>query len=432
MMVDNRSSVLRFNIAEKVRLVEQAASIHALEEIELIPEVEVNIRGEHAVLKGYLLLTGAYSGIVDRQRRQGSSTMEHRIPVEITLPVSRISREDNILVEIENFDVDVLDPRTIFVTGSLTLSGVNTSNPAADTADHEEGSDEMVFVDTADADDMDGSDERVTVAVGTNSDEEVAEGREQELPSTSFAVEGSATTDVDVSGGEAVSAAAARSETAGADDAVEADGPSGAVAGASHPSGGAAGASRSARALAAEASASTEDTVGATAAADGAPQEASPAQGAVEAAEPKPAQLRVAFGSKKGGGEDAPINLASALSRRASVPGGDDDGGDAEAAEEPAEAAVDPQDARGGGFLDWARMLRRGEELPNRSTKVRIGLVQSDDTLDRLSERFGVNPKELALLNRLAPDEELRAGQVLYLPDTAPKQDADKRGRKAN
>ena len=39
------------------------------------------------------------------------------IPVEITVPLNRVSSLDDIAVEIENFDVDLLSKRSLNITG---------------------------------------------------------------------------------------------------------------------------------------------------------------------------------------------------------------------------------------------------------------------------------------------------------------------------
>jgi stage VI sporulation protein D len=67
-------------------------------------------------------LSGVYRSQNDSENSQ---TLEHWIPVEITLPMNRISRLDDISIEIDNFDVDLLSARTLNITGVLSLRGIS-------------------------------------------------------------------------------------------------------------------------------------------------------------------------------------------------------------------------------------------------------------------------------------------------------------------
>ncbi|TCM97690.1 stage VI sporulation protein D [Paenibacillus sp. BK033] len=117
----DQSKGLRFDLYERIHLPDEVAAIDELEEIELTPRIQVIEQGDHAVLKGQLLLNGVYRGQSDGGSLQ---TLEHWIPVEITLPLNRVSRLDDISVEIDNFDVDLLSARTLNVTGVLSLRGI--------------------------------------------------------------------------------------------------------------------------------------------------------------------------------------------------------------------------------------------------------------------------------------------------------------------
>ena len=100
---------LRFDIYERVHLQENLAAIQELNEVELLPHIQVITLDDQAILKGNLLLTGNYFS------EEGGSprTLEHLIPVEITLPLNRIHRVEDIQVEIENFDIDLLSARSL-------------------------------------------------------------------------------------------------------------------------------------------------------------------------------------------------------------------------------------------------------------------------------------------------------------------------------
>ncbi|CAI6082328.1 LysM peptidoglycan-binding domain-containing protein [Cohnella sp. JJ-181] len=114
---------LRFDIYERVQLSSEALSIGALEEIELSPHIEALEQEDSVLLRGYLLLSGTYLAAGEAE---ATGTLEHRIPVEISLPQSRVRQLEELDVEIDHFDVDLLSERTLNVTGVLGLRGVQT------------------------------------------------------------------------------------------------------------------------------------------------------------------------------------------------------------------------------------------------------------------------------------------------------------------
>nr|WP_244316077.1 LysM peptidoglycan-binding domain-containing protein [Paenibacillus brasilensis] len=114
---------LRFDIYERIHLTEEAAGIAELEEIELLPRIQVVTHGDHAALRGHLLLEGVY-----RTPEEVTNELRHMIPVEITIPLNRVGRLEDISVEIENFDVDLLSLRSLNITGVLSLHGVESSH----------------------------------------------------------------------------------------------------------------------------------------------------------------------------------------------------------------------------------------------------------------------------------------------------------------
>ena len=130
---------LRFDIYERVHLQENLAAIQELNEVELLPHIQVITLDDQAILKGNLLLTGNYLS------EEGGSprTLEHLIPVEITLPLNRIHRVEDIQVDIENFDIDLLSARSLNVTGVLSLQGVEMVSSPQESWQEEE---EVTFV----------------------------------------------------------------------------------------------------------------------------------------------------------------------------------------------------------------------------------------------------------------------------------------------
>lgn len=112
---------LRFDIYERVHLPDDVAAIGELDEIELVPHMQALTEEDQVLLKGHLLLSGIYRS---PSGEDGVSQLEHWIPVEISLPPSRVERVEDLAVEIDNFDVDLLSIRSLNVTGVISLQGL--------------------------------------------------------------------------------------------------------------------------------------------------------------------------------------------------------------------------------------------------------------------------------------------------------------------
>ncbi|AOZ91924.1 hypothetical protein LPB68_06620 [Paenibacillus crassostreae] len=121
--VFDQSYGLRFDIYERIQLSEDVAGIAELEEIELLPHISVISQEDQATLRGHLLLSGLYRSEGEEAETQ---QIEHFIPVEITVPLNRVTSLDEIAVEIENFDVDLLSKRSLNITGVLSLRGIES------------------------------------------------------------------------------------------------------------------------------------------------------------------------------------------------------------------------------------------------------------------------------------------------------------------
>lgn len=109
----------RFDIYERIHFPEDRPAIGELEQIELLPFVRGVPGQEQSHLKGYLQLTAVYAPRENGERQ----TFSHRIPVEISLPARAEGKDEDVEVNIEQFDVDLVSSRSLNVTGVLSLSG---------------------------------------------------------------------------------------------------------------------------------------------------------------------------------------------------------------------------------------------------------------------------------------------------------------------
>ncbi|MBP1156599.1 MULTISPECIES: LysM peptidoglycan-binding domain-containing protein [unclassified Paenibacillus] len=344
---------LRFDIYERVHLSEGVLGIKELEGVELIPHIQVLPQGEQAVLRGNLLLTGTY---VDELERT-DQTLQHLIPVEITLPMNRVQRVEDIAVEIENFDVDLLSARSLNVTGVLSLGGVeNVSSSESD--QWRETEEEVVFV------------------------HEVPE-RRSEIQEESSSLSESA--------GEEIP----RSEQAPAEVLPQEK---------------------------AEPSSQQEPTAPPSEPAKKEEKESEPeASGAVKEEEPaaeaaanttEKKEMKVGLGSKKttDAAESAaePIyksfGLASLLKH-----------GSSKSDTRPPEDGQSTAQKLPSEKVEWKNLLLSANREQQEFKKLRMCIVQKEETLETIAKRYDLNPREIALYNRLG-EGELMEGQIVYIP----------------
>lgn len=362
-----QQSGLRFDIYERVHLSEGVAGIKELEGVELVPHIQVLPDGDQALLRGNLLLSGTYVDEQDAANR----TLEHLIPVEITLPMNRVHRMEDIAVEIENFDVELLSTRSLNITGVLSLNGLEAiSSFAGDSWQQVE--EEVVFV---------------------------HENREQQLPEeVTFAVE-SDFQPKDPWASPALAYAAANplpdSETAEPNFTEERHeawtaAESGSLA--------AVKASEQAADEAANESEEAEET--------SVDIEASISQAEVPetvAAEEKK-EMKIAFGKKNEDASPKPVGLTSLLHNAVS----------SKVETRPEEAEPAPENDKS-DKLEWKRLLSGPNHEQKEFKRLRLCIVQKEETLETIAKRYDLNPREIALFNRLG-ENDLSEGQIVYIP----------------
>ena len=418
--MSEQQSGLRFDIYERVHLADTVA-IQELDGVELIPEIRVSVEGEQAVIRGNLRLKGEYVGQSNDGTRS-PQTFEHTIPVEITLPMSRIRSIDQISVEIDNFDIDLLSARSLNVTGVLSLHGIDMEQRMQDPWQ------EMVFVHEPEKADEQQPNEEPAIEAQAEAEQELTELPElPEVPKEQEAQAVSAQPEEPPDCGpfreeeKQQAAAASASNTASTEvqtekrkrdelpehamDDFEAldedsfDAPEEVPASAPvfAPSLG-------------------EDAETADLAEDDAEQASGTGSEAdkVQAA-PDKGEMKIAFGSKKDG-DEGPADLKTFLGKSPFRGSASGSAGSAPARNE-AEAKQDsaPSDQNDHtDAVEWKKLFLSANES-HQFKKVRLCIVHKDDTLESIAEKYGKKPQELRLYNGLN-DQEITEGQVLYIP----------------
>nr|WP_233168122.1 LysM peptidoglycan-binding domain-containing protein [Paenibacillus roseus] len=78
--------------------------------------------------------------------------------------------------------------------------------------------------------------------------------------------------------------------------------------------------------------------------------------------------------------------------------------------EENAQKRIDP-----GEEVEWKKLFLNNQGDEREFRKLRICIVQREETLETIAGRYQLNPREILLYNRLA-DQHINEGQVLYIP----------------
>lgn len=403
---------LRFDIYERIHLADDAIGISELLEADLIPHIQVITQDNQALLRGNLLLNGQYIGEGDHDKQ----TLEYLIPVEITLPMSRISRIEDVLVEIENFDVELLSTRNVNVTGVLSLHGVEVSTVSSDSSIHaiEEAVETVETVETAEMDkglevflhkpwqveeevtfthQARDSEAKAQISMemppGIPSDQEsvhteelrIEQAEEEQVPAVTEPyhvneaisyvtshVSPDYTYDLESREEAEQPKTAERAEETMADDSVNEI----------------------------EVEFREEDEL---------EEETAELQAAEQSKE-----LKVAFGSRPSEElftREQPSSVRSLIKSEESQ--------EQTVAETAERSEEDPHTAPRTDALEWRKLFVRDDNQEQQFRKVKMCIVQKEDTLEDIALRYGVNERTLLQYNRL-DSLDLQSGQILYIP----------------
>lgn len=380
--VTDRQTGLRFDIYERVHLGEDTAAIKELDEVELVPHIQVYTEEEQALLKGHLYLTGSYQGEAGEEQR----TLEHLIPVEITLPLNRIQDVSQVSVDIDSFDVDLLNSRSLNVTGVLTLHGIEMLSVPEESWREEE---ETIFVHEAPS-------YGDISPVQTRAADEAETWREAAEPVAAVQW-------------EEPSPWAPSLQTAGDAWRVEPQPPAPAqeIKETEKPEEPAAekyaAMESDVSEIFLEADDENENAEWLEPMENAAAETPNPVPDVEAPAQEEKKEMKIAFGSKSTAeANESSQHLKSLLHTN------DYRSPAAVVVEE--EAPVPGTDA-----LEWRRLFTQGEEEERRFSRVRVCIVQKEETLDSIAARYGLNPREIQLYNRLA-DSELPEGKAIFIP----------------
>lgn len=449
----DQSYGLRFDIYERINLTEDLPGIEELEEAELIPHIQVISQQDQATLRGHLLLAGLYKGDTEAGETE---PLEHWIPVEITVPLNRVSSLDDIAVEIENFDVDLLSKRSLNITGVLSLKGIQAAAPGA--RDQVWANEEFTVVHAPEANDFYSNGEQQFAAnpydqlhgggahadanSGSPSFFNETQPKAQELetdartqqylaswaqyenqtrdsqdsdssvsissaPEARDTVEYALHNETEAQAAEPSIPSVWQFERAAAQPDPEPEDPAAGFPGVVERKG------EEVEAVPVLESSETEEIQSVFA------EEAVPSENmdditeevSVKAEEvPTKPELKVAFNTKNSStNSTSGVGFSSLLQSSRTVQDQE------QAARDEEEAIEESVDSASAEDVEWKSLFlgNRREETPFR--KVRMCIVQREETLDVIAERYQLTPRELLLYNRMS-EQNVEEGQVLYIP----------------
>lgn len=415
---------LRFDIYERVHLPDDVAAIEELEEIELVPHMQVVPQQDSVLLSGHLLLSGVYRG----EQAEDPQQLEHWIPVEITLPLNRVQSVEDIAVEIDNFDIDLLSTRALNVTGVLALRGLQASaSPSPIWKD-----DSFTVVHQAqpgyeadfardDLAELDLSDEPAAPAFAQPSAPAYPEGefafepeRVEPLPQPQFpGLQGDGELDNWLAKFQQNEASRRQEEQSRAESQARAAEAAPAVP-ASNPPAEQRWGDLSSRQPQAQAEPQPPSQPAASPFASVASRNAEDEEPVAQEAAPEPPKLAVNVQALDPSVRiQSGVGLLSQLGDIGAKRENEQKQLEASLAEEKAASAKSA--ASTGDEIEWTRLFLSGAGEAQSFRKVRMCIVQREDTLESIAGRYNVQPRALQLHNRLN-DPYLSEGQVLYIP----------------
>lgn len=136
--------VMKFKIKEKVKLSNEEQSFNELSSLEIEPVIKVRDLEKQVEVEGYLVLYGEFNirnQYLEKNLDQFDAlhfdsalnnykidSFQHRIPLSIKIDSKRVKDLSQIIVEVENFDYQIISNQEIEISSELKLLGINQAN----------------------------------------------------------------------------------------------------------------------------------------------------------------------------------------------------------------------------------------------------------------------------------------------------------------
>ncbi|SLL32473.1 stage VI sporulation protein D [Mycobacteroides abscessus subsp. abscessus] len=139
-MSQENSSILRFSLEESVWF-QKGQEVADLLSISLDPNITIQENDQYIIIQGSLELSGEYKRYNEgeqeeddfkapklihsvMEREEGVCEFLHHFPVDITIPLARVTSLDDVEIEIDTFDYVFPERSCLNLTADLTISGL--------------------------------------------------------------------------------------------------------------------------------------------------------------------------------------------------------------------------------------------------------------------------------------------------------------------
>ena len=142
-------SYLHFSVEEQVWL-KKGQEVEEVLSISLDPEISIEEYEDYVAVKGCLYLSGEYLQQehdevgVDNEasayrsihevnvREDGTASIGHRFPVDITIPASRVRSLEDIYVTVDTFDYTLVEANCLQLKADISISGIQGDQERAE------------------------------------------------------------------------------------------------------------------------------------------------------------------------------------------------------------------------------------------------------------------------------------------------------------
>ncbi|KHE72993.1 hypothetical protein, partial [Halobacillus sp. BBL2006] len=149
--MQNKHNVFSFYLDESLWF-KEGQGVRELIGISLEPEISIEDCGDEVCLRGTVDLAGEYVAVQEQtlyndapvqsarmmnqveEGEEGVSYFSHSFPVEITVPLERVSNLDDVLVDIESFDYELPANHQLRLHAQLNINGIEEKETKAENA----------------------------------------------------------------------------------------------------------------------------------------------------------------------------------------------------------------------------------------------------------------------------------------------------------
>ncbi|MGB8002110.1 MAG: stage VI sporulation protein D [Anaerobacillus sp.] len=148
-------SYLHFSVEEQVWL-KKGQEVEEVLSISLDPEISIEEYEDYVAVKGCLYLSGEYlqqehSEVAEDNeasayrsihevhvREDGTASIGHRFPVDITIPASRVRSLEDIYVTVDTFDYTLVETNCLQLKADISISGIQGDQERSEEDQYEE------------------------------------------------------------------------------------------------------------------------------------------------------------------------------------------------------------------------------------------------------------------------------------------------------